>query len=214
MKEEYRKQIIELLEMESLHLYEVCQKAIGILKEAEDLKLFCFFVDGMCELRTQRYIELTDDLRSQIEKSNDEYGDMWNEVVKVLFRKQLSQERFYEELWGSIAHSTVLGTNEDQAYALYIVCMNPSIPYYQPRKVIRMENAEFAGYVKKLDEKFKETRCMITYPFAQRTERAAALLAILENCSDDKEKTVVLAHIMDCADAIARVDGQARMQEP
>ncbi|MBP3469599.1 MAG: hypothetical protein J6K26_08800 [Lachnospiraceae bacterium] len=55
---------------------------------------------------------------------------------------------------------------------------------------------------------------MITYPFAQRTERAAALLAILENCSDDKEKTVVLAHIMDCADAIARVDGQARMQEP
>ncbi len=201
--EKYKAQIKELMEQKDICYYDICKRGLGILKEAQQPALFQHFVEEIGEYFRGGYAENPKEINELLEKNHREYGRMWNEVVNLLFRRQMPKEVFYEELWKNIVASAILDDKEGQVYALYTICMSIAIPYYQPRNVMRMENEEFAEYREQLKELIKEAQCMLAFPFTQKTERAAAVLAVLQQCRDDKEKTVLLADIINYNSAIA-----------
>lgn len=206
---EYEKKIQDIITTNNISFYEICEKGYAILKEENSTDAFCTFINQLNAIRGDKADDIMGESRNRIQKNHDVYGNMWNEILMVLFKKRLPQKKFYDELWKSIYESPILDTDEAKVYALYMTCISYTIPYYQPQNVMRMSQEEFETYSKKLATDMDKVRCMVAYPFEQKTERASALLSIINQCEDDKEKTMIMARIIDYVDAMARLSGMA-----
>ena len=211
-KQGYEKQITQLIDGAESSIYEICEGGNRILTEAESPELLRFFLEKISVVRADRVI-VSEQKMVEMQNGEGQYGKMWAETLKILLYQGVEQEEFYKKLWESIYHFPVLDTDNARVYALLFTSLNQCIPYYQPKNVIRMEDGEYAAYVAKLMENIKAAGCMFGYPFTQRTERASALLSILEQCESSEERVVVLANMLDFAEAIGNMAGRINKNE-
>ena len=128
----------------------------------------------------------------------------YSEVVDALFEQVLDQnlpeDQFYSKIWKMISESPSFEDNNAKAFALYYIWIDARIPYFQLENGLAMSNNEFRELSESLISSIQKARfIMHTSLFKQRTSRASVLLNLLDNFSDEKERAVLMAHIISFA---------------
>lgn len=134
----------------------------------------------------------------QLKKYNNEYSDLIDGLLNKLVMSHCNKEKFYEDLWESVMNSDLLFDTEDaKIYALGGIWSDGRIPYFHVKNGIKMSNDEFAEIIEDNIELLQETAFVLSCRFEQRTESGSMLVDLIERCSNDKEKAVLMANIID-----------------
>ena len=111
--------------------------------------------------------------------------------------KNLVENEFYQKLWDFISTSTSLESDDARAFAIFHIWKDYRIPYFQLEDGMYMQNEEFKKCSEELYGKIQKARFILsTQLFKQRTSRASVLLDLINSLKTEKEKTVLLAHIL------------------
>lgn len=126
------------------------------------------------------------------------------ELVDALFEQQLSKNLpisvFYQKIWEIISISPCFDDENSRIFALYYIWIDARVPYFQLDDGISMSNKEFQEYSDQMINDIQKARFILrTNLFEQRTSRASVLLELIESQKSDKEKAVLLSHILSFA---------------
>ncbi len=126
------------------------------------------------------------------------------DLVDALFEQQLSKNlptlEFYQKIWEIVSTSPCFEDENARIFALYYIWIDARIPYFQLDNGISMSNKEFQEYSERMLRDIQKARFILkTNLFEQRTSRASVLLGLIESQKSDKEKSVLLSHILSLA---------------
>lgn len=175
--------------------YQIYQLITSV--KGQESKLLRFFyensemIDSSDEVMAE--VVFSDAERKTLEKS---YGKMIDGVLEAILRKQYPIEQFYDELWKAIDENPLFKDEKTKVFAMYYIWIDSRVPYFQLDSGMKMGNMEFAEITRKKLEDIKKIRFILTAPMEQKTERASLLLKMLEECREEKEKTVLMVQIL------------------
>lgn len=126
------------------------------------------------------------------------------EIVDALFEQQLSKNLpisvFYQKIWEIISVSPCFDDENARIFALYYIWIDARVPYFQLGDGMSMSNKEFQEHSDKMIKDIQKARFILrTTLFEQRTSRASVLLELIESQKSDKEKAVLLSHVLSFA---------------
>lgn len=138
------------------------------------------------------------------ESTGKELKKQYAELVDALFEQQLSKNLpisvFYQKIWEVISVSPCFDDENARIFALYYIWIDARIPYFQLDDGISMSNKEFQEYSEQMLTDIQKARFILRSKFfEQRTSRASVLLGLIESQKSDKEKAVLLSHILSFA---------------
>lgn len=133
----------------------------------------------------------------EIQKLKLRCEDCVRGILNSALKRKASREEFYSLLWHSIVDDKAMFQEvDDIIYAIYMLWMDESIPYYELEEGIRMSNEQFAEISLKNKALIKKAFYILRAPLEQRTETCALLLNLLSECETEEDKAVVMAQIM------------------
>ena len=86
-----------------------------------------------------------------------------------------------------------------RAFAIFDCCIDKRLPYacVDLTSGLQMENEEFAKYIEQLGDVIDRINYILGANLQQKTERASLLLREIDTCESYKERTVLLATILN-----------------
>lgn len=192
--------IIENLEILTGDKLDICYEIYKIITsiEGNEAKLLRFFYENseMIEQSNKRKVTqiFFDDEHNELEAC---YGKMIDGILEAALQKRLPEEEFYQMLWDAISSNLMLEDDKAKVFAIYYLWIDVRIPYFGLETGLRMENEEFKMLTKKGLNDIKKSRFILTTPMEQRTERASLLLRVLDSIEDERERAVLMVHMMD-----------------
>lgn len=163
--------------------------------ESEALEFLCSYSEN--EESSGEWIvdeEITEEEKHQYVSS---YGKMIDGSLEALLRENLPVKEFYSKLWEMIQNNTILESEKKKAFALYYIWIDARIPYFELEEGLEMSNKEYREYIKTHEEVLKKARFILLTPTDQKTQRASRLVKLLDELSDEKEKAVLMAQILE-----------------
>lgn len=134
----------------------------------------------------------------QIQKYDKEYCELIEALLNKLVIQRCEKEEFYNELWKKIIKSNIICDGENEKiYAIAKIWADARIPYFHIGEGIRMSDEEFSEIIDKNKELLQEVTFILNCKYEQRTETSSVLLDVLERCDGIREKSVVMAKILD-----------------
>lgn len=134
----------------------------------------------------------------QLQKYEKEYSDLIDGLLNKLVVRHCEKEEFYNELWEGIIKSNVICDEKNvKIYAIGRVWSDARIPYFCMKDGIKMSNEEFMGIIEEKKELLQEVTFILNRQNEQKTETGSMLVDVLGRCTNDKEKAVVMAKILD-----------------
>lgn len=134
----------------------------------------------------------------QLQKYENMYSEMIEGLLNKLVKSHVSKDQFYEQIWKGIIEEDIIVEERDaKIFALAKLWSDPRIPYFSVNVGMKMSNEEFAQIINDKKELFQEATFVLGCKFEQRTESSSLLLDIINRCTNEKEKIVVMAHILD-----------------
>ena len=94
----------------------------------------------------------------------------------------------------------MLDTKKLKAFALFYIWVDIRLPYYVLDDGIKMSDDDYQDICQKLSEDIKKARFILHVPTEQKTDRASIIVKLPEELQDDKEKAVLMAHILKLSD--------------
>ena len=126
-----------------------------------------------------------------------QYAEVVDAIFEQILAKNLPVEQFYTKLWDAISESPTFEDDQAKAFALYYIWIDVRIPYFQLENGLTMSNSEFRNLSESQYESIQKARFILrTKLFKQRTARASVLLNLLESIENEKERVVLMAHIL------------------
>lgn len=174
-----------------------------MIMEADDSsEAFAYFLDTADYINSSEQNEVKAYFTaSQIQELEKEYGSLVEGILNKLVLKHLDKTVFYRELWKSVIESDLFFEKEKhKIFALFRIWSDGKIPYFQISDGMKMSDEEFSKIIKEKEELLHEIVFVMNCKFEQKTELSSILLNILERCKDEKERAVVLAHIINCSE--------------
>lgn len=173
-----------------------------MIKEAEEpQELLEYFLDKMCYLESSQEEEVEAFFTAaQIQVLQKEFDILLDGILNKLISKHLDKKAFYCELWKNLESDILFEKEEQKIYALYRIWIDKRIPYFQIEDGIKMSDEEFQKVTKKQNELLHEIVFVMNCSYIQKTERSGKLLGLLDKCEDNREKSVLLAYILDIAE--------------
>lgn len=174
-----------------------------MIMEADDpSEAFAYFLDTADYINSSEQNEVKAYFTaSQIQELEKEYGSLVEGILNKLVLKHLDKTVFYRELWKSVIESDLFFEKEKhKIFALFRIWSDGKIPYFQISDGMKMSDEEFTKIIKEKEELLHEIVFVMNCKFEQKTELSSILLNILERCKDEKERAVVLAHIINCSE--------------
>ena len=161
----------------------------------------CFFIETSEDLDTseEKRIEKIFSEEEKYKYASD-YGKFIDGTLEALLKKHYEKEKFYQELWNFIEENPLLDTKKLKAFALFYVWVDIRLPYYVLDDGIKMSDDDYQDICQRLSEDIKKARFILHVPTEQKTERASRIVKLLESLQDDKEKAVLMAHILKLSD--------------
>ena len=128
---------------------------------------------------------------------HEQYAGVVDALFEQILSKNLPVDQFYSKIWEMISGSPSFEDDNAKAFALYYIWIDVRIPYFQLENGLIMSDAEFRELSESLLSSIQKARfIMRTTMYKQRTSRASALLNLLDNFSNEREKAVLMAHII------------------
>ena len=182
--------------------YQIISKA----GEEEQPELMEAFIRGYKNTRTDGSLDIPVVFSDENEQA---YMRRYQRIVDGHLEEMLnagySKEEFYEELTKYILTDKNLLDDGARAFAIFDCCIDKRLPYAHVDLTsgIKMENDEYAMYVKRLEGGIDKINFILGANLQQKTERASLLLKEIEKYDDFRMKTVLLATILNRYDADA-----------
>jgi hypothetical protein len=195
-KKVYEEKIIELLEKEDKNIIEICEDAYSILDDANMPDLIGFFVEKIYPDLNKKMGEISNEKMKYIQEASQKYGELLNNIILVLVRKRCTVSEFYMEIWNNFAKLPLLNEQESKGIILLLLCLTPCIPYYAPKNLMSLKEEEYAKYRDQVLGLIIKSKSVIFQPLEQRSERASALLELLDQCASMEEKVVLMSYIL------------------
>ena len=183
---------------------EICKTVYAIIDEANMPELMQFFVEKLYPDLNERMNGLSNEKKEYIQEAFQKYGEILNNIILALVRKKCTILDFYKEVWGNFIKLPLLDTLEMKGISLLMVCLTPCIPYYAPKNLLSLTEEEYAKYRNQVLDLIVKSKSVIFQPLEQRSERASALLELLEQCSSKEEKVVLMSYILAIVEQIGK----------
>lgn len=140
---------------------------------------------------------ITEDVVDSLQK---QYASIVNALFEKLLKSNLLEDLFYQKLWEIIFTNPSFEDENARVFALYYIWIDARIPYFHLEEGLMMSESEFQTLKKDLYTKISKARFILwTTMFKQKTARASAILKLLNELNDEKEKAVLMAHILSFA---------------
>ena len=195
--------ITELLQTSSGDQTDLAYAVYELIEQSEHFKpeLFMFFIETSEDLDTseEKRIEKIFSEEEKYQYARD-YGKIIDGTLEALLKKHYEKEKFYQELWNFIEENPLLDTKKLKAFALFYIWVDIRLPYYVLDDGIKMSDDDYQDICQKLSEDIKKARFILHVPTEQKTDRASIIVKLLESLQDDKEKAVLMAHILKLSD--------------
>ena len=183
---------------ENSNEYKICQRCFPVLLELDSAEIFEQFFIQMEEYILNNDTQLLEEEKTKIAKINSKYSIFLDGILETLIKEDASKDIFYEKLWNSIKNMPLCDDESDKAGILYILCRNDLIPYYKAEGVDRIEKEELWEIIDMNTTNIIAARSIIKqYAMVEdRVKYASILLKLLEQCSGDKDRAVVISYII------------------
>lgn len=106
------------------------------------------------------------------------------------------EEQFYGRLLALVLDSGLLETDEMKKLALGFALCCAGMPYRQAH-LVTMDDGEFAERTQRLAAALKDILNMSRRQFAQKTETASAVLELINEHEDERDRAVLMAALLD-----------------
>lgn len=194
--------IDDLLVEKNKDIIEICEDVYSIIDDANMSELMQFFVEKMYPNLNERMNELSKEKKEYIQEAFQKYGEILNNIILALVRKKCTILDFYKDIWDNFVKLPLLDTLELKGISLLMVCLTPCIPYYAPQNLLSLTEEEYAKYRNQVIDLIVKSKSVIFQPLEQRSERAGALLELLDQCSSKEEKVVLMSYILAIVEQI------------
>ena len=187
----------------------LCVAAYQILQKAEEKErpaLMEAFIRGYKTTQTDESFEIPSVINDETERA---YMRRYQRIVDGHLEEFLnagySKDDFYAALTEYIMTDKNLLDDGARAIAIFDCCIDKRLPYacVDLTSGVQMSDEEFKLYLGSLEEKIDKINYIINANLEQKTERAALLLREIDCCKDFKEKTVLLAAVLNRYEADA-----------
>lgn len=201
---EIKSKIIDCIASEN-SIYRMCEQIYALLEKQcapEVLEFFFKEIDSyMCSDRYQADGEDANAANELI----DRYGKVWGEIMDTLMNERLNSEKFYARLWDSICNTPLFDSRESRICILYLSCGNMCIPYYRFCNKIQIDQEQYQECIETLHDDIAAARSLVFQPCKKYTERAAALLELLEKKEEREKKVVFFAQMIKLIEMKAKL---------
>lgn len=214
--EEVKSAIIDTLKTLEGERIDVCYRVYELITSIEGKapELLRFFYENSEMLDSSEAVRaesvISDEERRTLE---EDYGKLINSTLEAIIRKKLTVDEFYRTLWKTIDENPIFEDEKTKAFAVYFIWIDARVPYYQLEPGMKMSNDDFFEIIRKKLDDIKKIRFILTAPMEQRTERASILLKLLNDCNDEKEKTVLMAQILAINSRFNQLDTEKGIEE-
>ncbi len=192
----FKNKIDDLLVEKNKDIIEICKDAYSVIDDADMPELMQIFVEKIYLILNERMSGLSNEKKEYIQVSFQKYGEILNTIILALVRKRCTVSEFYKDIWDNFVKLPLLDTLELKGISLLMVCLTPCIPYYAPQNLLSLTEEEYARYRNQIFELIIRSKSVIFQPLEQRSERASALLELLDQCSSKEEKVVLMSYIL------------------
>lgn len=107
-----------------------------------------------------------------------------------------SENEFYRRLWEFIQDNKSFRGKNNKIIALYLIWMDPRIPYFKLKPGLKMSNEVFSKICEEIDTELLKARFTLYSRYEQRPEEASVLLSLMNELESQEEKAVLLAYII------------------
>lgn len=152
---------------------------------------------------TYRYKMNTEaELLATCEDKINEIGSLYynylRELIVSIVRLNLTEDEFYEKLFGATFNSNLLpNDNESMGIILCFICTQyEEIPYCQPRNLIKMTEEKYRETLDKVEPNVNKARYALSRQFNSRTEEASQLIDAASNLTDINDLAVFVSAVL------------------
>lgn len=132
----------------------------------------------------------------------EEYGECGIEMVTpyvagligALALENMGEEEFYRRLRIGVLGDAL--DEEQKECAFLLASINTQIPYDQVQ-VVSMDQEEFTRRSSALMPEVARIITLVNRPFKQKTEKASALLDVIESVDDMRDRSVLMSAMLD-----------------
>lgn len=197
--EDARKGIDEILKTATGEKINICYQIYQeiIQYRGNEPELLCYFFENSEQIESNglNCVENVIENEKRLEYI-DKYGQVVDEIIECLLKKNYTKEEFYKNLWNEISENEVLSNINMQVFAIYYVWIDVRIPYFELTPGIKMSGDEYRRIRKKILKEIQQARFILSIPVDQKTERASRLVALLDSLGSEEERTVLMAQIL------------------
>lgn len=111
-------------------------------------------------------------------------------VAKLMVRNGSASE-FYGALWKALSDETLFADPMERESAFLFVLFDERLPYF-PVDTVRMEGDEFHERAMALEDAIGKLRRLSQRPFAQKTEQGAAVLNLVLEHEDPRDRALLM----------------------
>lgn len=130
-----------------------------------------------------------------------QYRTLADGILYGLVYNNPESSMFYAKLWEQI-NTNPLFTNDDaRVFALYDILLDGLVPYYHLNTDLNMSEEDVDKYFMTLLPKIKKARFIALIEFESKTERAFQFIELIDSVKDKKERTLLLAYIIEFCNA-------------
>lgn len=136
--------------------------------------------------------------REKISEIIKKHNKLLNSILETLIKENVCKRTFYEKLWDSIKNMPLCDDESEKAGILYMLCRNELLPYYWIDGIAEIGEEERWDLINENKEYIIAARSMIKqYAICEdRTRYAAMLLKLLEQCSGEKDKVIIVSYMI------------------
>ena len=133
----------------------------------------------------------------------DRYQALVHGITEHLANDNPEETEFYRRLWKFVEDSEfVQQDDEARLYVWFLVWREQKIPYFQMKEGISMSDEEFRKLSDSLTAATAKAEYLLRFPFNQKTQRCSQLVDLLDDCESQKEKCVLMVHILMLEDEV------------
>lgn len=187
----------------------LCAAAYQLIKGSandERAKIFEEFVVGYRSSPTDCSMELPEVINKVEEQSlMKRYRRYVDQKIKELIDENLDEKNFYKKLIEFIVSDEMLQDPKAGAIAIFDCVIDPRFPYHwvDVSKALSMSQEKYLEILHKIgSEDLKQIDRVLKYGFNQKTERAAVLLALIEDREDYEERVVMMTRLLAHMDLV------------
>lgn len=116
--------------------------------------------------------------------------------VAYLQSLNLDADNYYQKLWELIEKSILMETDLFKKLAIGVAVTCSGMPY-RKAKTITMDDVEFSDRIQALSGLIRDMNGMLDRRFSQKTEAAAAVLEVLDEAEDERDRAVLMAMLIE-----------------